>query len=118
MGKRAGRRLFEAAEILKAIANPVRLSILQSLSGRELCVGELVKLSGVGESTVSRHLSRMRNAGILDSRKQKNSVYYRIRAATVSVIRKNVEFILINKVRKLKSLCRTVSRSVLKNRRK
>ena len=71
--------VFEArAEIMKALAHPARLMFLEALSEGEMCVCELQELSGTAMPTVSRHLSQMKNAGIVDSRREGNQVYYRL----------------------------------------
>ncbi|HRY84022.1 MAG TPA: metalloregulator ArsR/SmtB family transcription factor [Candidatus Cloacimonadota bacterium] len=66
------------ALIMKAMAHPTRLFILDKLNEKEHCVCELQELIGSDMSTVSRHLSVLRNAGIVDSRKHNNQVYYRL----------------------------------------
>lgn len=64
------------AEIIKAMAHSSRLLILDKLREREYCVCELQELIGADMSTVSRHLAVLRNAGIIDSRKHNNQVFY------------------------------------------
>jgi DNA-binding transcriptional ArsR family regulator len=75
---------FEArAEILKAMAHPSRLFILDELSRGERCVGDLTAMIGVDTSTVSKHLSILKNAGIVDTDKRGVQVYYRLNAPCV-----------------------------------
>jgi DNA-binding transcriptional ArsR family regulator len=70
---------YEAmAVIMKAMAHPTRLFILDMLKQREHCVCELQKQIGADMSTVSKHLSVLKNAGIIDSRKQNNQVFYNL----------------------------------------
>ncbi|HPA58011.1 MAG TPA: metalloregulator ArsR/SmtB family transcription factor [bacterium] len=64
--------------ILKALANEARLMIVDSLKDREITVGELTELLKLDQSTVSKHLSVLYNAGILDYRKDGNLVYYQL----------------------------------------
>jgi len=64
--------------ILKALANEARLMIVDSLKEREITVGELTELLKLDQSTVSKHLSVLYNAGIVDYRKNGNLVYYRL----------------------------------------
>lgn len=66
------------AKILKAMAHPTRLFIIDKLKEKEHCVCELTELIGADMSTVSKHLSVMKSAGILATRKEKNTIYYRI----------------------------------------
>ncbi len=71
------------AAILKAMAHPSRLKMVGALEKRELSVGELQGLVGHDLSTVSRHLSLLRSAGLLESRRKGNQVFYRLRVPCV-----------------------------------
>lgn len=77
----AQRTKYEGrAKILKALAHPARLLIVDVLAtDGEQCVCDLTKLVGSDMSTVSRHLSELRSAGIVDSSKRGQMVYYRLR---------------------------------------
>jgi len=75
---------FEArAKIMKAMAHPSRLFILEELSKGERCVCELTEMIGTDISTVSKHLSILKNAGIVDTDKRGLQVYYRLTAPCV-----------------------------------
>jgi len=65
-------------EILKALANEARLMVVEKLKKKEYSVGELTKLLELDQSTVSKHLSVLYNAGIVDYRKEGNLVFYRL----------------------------------------
>ncbi|MCX7959112.1 MAG: metalloregulator ArsR/SmtB family transcription factor [Deltaproteobacteria bacterium] len=78
MKNRLGQVYEVRARILKAMAHPARLFIIDKLKQKEYCVCELTELVGSDVSTVSKHLSVMKNAGILTTRKEKNTVYYGI----------------------------------------
>jgi ArsR family transcriptional regulator len=70
---------YEAmAVVMKAMAHPTRLFILDMLNEREHCVCELQEQIGADMSTVSKHLAVLKNAGIIDSRKVNNQVWYRL----------------------------------------
>ena len=58
------------AEIIKALAHPTRLFIVDELSRGERCVCELTDMIGVEMPTVSRHLGVLRSAGIIDDEKR------------------------------------------------
>ena len=76
---------YEArAKIIKAMAHPTRLFIVDELarSGKR-CVCELTEMIGVDMSTVSRHLAMLRNAGIIEDEKRGAQVYYRLRVRCV-----------------------------------
>lgn len=71
------------ATITKALAHPTRLFILDELARREHCVQDLTKMIGVEMPTVSRHLSVLKSAGILQDEKRGARVFYRVRTACV-----------------------------------
>src|SRR5689334_19294154 len=71
------------ARVLKALAHPTRLFIVNELFRGERCVYELTEMIGVEMPTVSRHLSLLRNAGILDDEKRGAQVFYRLRLSCV-----------------------------------
>ncbi|MEJ2721458.1 MAG: metalloregulator ArsR/SmtB family transcription factor [bacterium] len=71
------RALFNAqATVLKALAHPTRLFIVDRLRGGEKCVCELTAMIGVDVSTVSKHLSILKNAGIVRDDKRGTQVFY------------------------------------------
>jgi DNA-binding transcriptional ArsR family regulator len=71
------------ARIIKALAHPTRLFIVDELSRGERCVNDLTDMIGVEMPTVSRHLSVLRNAGILEDEKRGAQVFYRLRVPCV-----------------------------------
>jgi ArsR family transcriptional regulator len=72
------------AVILKALAHPARLFMVDELSRRELCVGDLKDLVELDTSTVSKHLSVLKNAGIVEDNKRGLQVFYKIKHACVT----------------------------------
>jgi DNA-binding transcriptional ArsR family regulator len=73
---------LEIALRLKALADPVRVklvSLLFSSAEGEECSRDLALAVGLGESTVSHHLSQLRRAGLIDSERRGMSVYHRPR---------------------------------------
>ena len=76
--------LFEArARIIKALAHPSRLFIVDRLSQRDYCVQELAEMIEADISTVSKHLSVLRNAGIVKDEKDGQKVYYKLNCPCV-----------------------------------
>jgi ArsR family transcriptional regulator len=71
------------ARIIKALAHPTRLFIVDELSRGERCVCELTDLIGVEMPTVSRHLSLLKSVGILEDEKRGPQVFYRLQAPCV-----------------------------------
>ena len=71
------------ARILKALAHPSRMFIVDKLSEQPHCVCELTAMIGADTSTVSKHLSILRDAGIIADRKQGTTVYYSLEAPCI-----------------------------------
>ena len=71
------------ARIIKALAHPTRLFIVDELARGERCVCELTDMVGVEMPTVSRHLSQLKAAGILEDEKRGSQVFYRLRVPCV-----------------------------------
>ncbi len=73
-------KVYEArARIIKALAHPSRLMMLDILQEGERCVCELTEKVGADQSTVSRHLALLKNTGLVEDRKDGVMVYYRLR---------------------------------------
>ena len=68
----------EAARLLRALANERRLMILCQLADGERSVGELLPLVGLSQSALSQHLAVLREEGIVATRRESQSVRYRI----------------------------------------
>ena len=66
------------AELLKAVAHPARLMMVDALAEGEKCVCELQELVGSAMPTVSQHLAKMKSAGIVAGRRDGNRIYYRL----------------------------------------
>ena len=65
-------------EILKALANPVRMIVVEALSHGDLCVRDLNKLVGVRQPTLSRHLIQLKKAGLVTERRQGSRVFHHL----------------------------------------
>ena len=75
----------EFMSITRALADPNRVRILLALRRRELCVCQITELFGLAPSTVSKHLSILHHAGLIQSRKAERWVYYRLPDQTAPV---------------------------------
>ncbi len=64
---------------IRGIAHPVRFMILYSLLKDELSVSDLSEYTGASQSVTSQHLSKMKESGILENRKESNKVFYFIK---------------------------------------
>jgi DNA-binding transcriptional ArsR family regulator len=75
---------FEArAKIVKAMAHPTRLFIVDELSRGQRCVCELTEMIGADMSTVSKHLAVLKSVGIVHDTKRGAQVYYTLRCPCV-----------------------------------
>ena len=83
MNARSRSRFEARAKIIKAMAHPARLMIVDELARRERCVCELTAMVGSDVSTVSKHLSVLRNAGIVRDEKRGSKVYYILRTPCI-----------------------------------
>lgn len=70
--------------VFKALGHPVRLKLVREVAKGERCACELVELAGLAGSTVSRHLSVLREAGIIGEEKRGQRVYYRLELRSVA----------------------------------
>ena len=78
------RAIFDArARVIKALAHPTRLFIMDELSRGEHCVCELAEMVDADVSTVSKHLTVLRSAGIVSDDKRGLQVFYRLRCPCI-----------------------------------
>jgi ArsR family transcriptional regulator len=69
--------MIQVTDISRALSDANRVRAVSALRGRELCVCQIVELLELAPSTVSKHLSILRQAGLVESRKNGRWVYYR-----------------------------------------
>ena len=93
---------------LKAIAQPTRLRILYFLKDGEKCQCEIIPKMKEDQSNISRHLTHMRDLGILESRREGVSIYYKIKDKKIfsllSLVDEIVKTELKEKARQVKIL--------------
>ncbi|MCF7816347.1 MAG: metalloregulator ArsR/SmtB family transcription factor [Kiritimatiellales bacterium] len=88
---------YEAkARILKALAHPVRLWMAEQLAGGERCVCEFVDVLDLDFSTVSKHLSVLKQAGIVADDKRGKQVFYSLRVPCILNFMHCVEEVIQN----------------------
>jgi ArsR family transcriptional regulator len=96
------------SDFLRTIAQPTRLRILYFLKDGEKCACEIIPQMKEDQSNISRHLTHMKDAGILESRKEGVSVYYKIKDRRVftllSLVDEMVKAEIKEKARKVKIL--------------
>jgi len=83
MNKSIKLRYEAQAKIIKAMAHPSRLLIIDELHKQERCVGELTEMIGADTSTVSKHLSVLKNAGLVADEKRGNAIFYTLRCPCI-----------------------------------
>jgi len=83
MANRVNTKHEAWAKVIKAIAHPSRLFIIEELNKGEQCVGELTEMIGADASTVSKHLSVLKNAGLVMVEKRGNSIFYSLRVPCI-----------------------------------
>lgn len=83
MDKSIKERFEARAKIMKALAHSTRLFLVDELSRGERCVCELTEMVGADMSTVSKHLSVLKSAGIVADDKRGLQVYYRLKMTCV-----------------------------------
>jgi DNA-binding transcriptional ArsR family regulator len=83
MSEKDKARFETRARIIKALAHPTRLFIVDQLSHGERCVCELGEMIDADISTVSRHLSVLKSVGIVDDEKRGLQVWYRLRVPCI-----------------------------------
>lgn len=80
-------RLDTAANMLKAIAHPMRIAILKHLEGgKKLTVTEIHELLSIEQSTTSHHLGILRDKGVLCSKREGKNTYYYLKYEILSQI--------------------------------
>lgn len=72
------RNIRDMAVVFKALGHPARVKIVRALADGEKCVRDLVEAAGFGWSTVSRHLSVLREAGVVTDEKRGQQVIYQM----------------------------------------
>ena len=73
----------ERAKVMKALAHPSRLFIVDELSRGERCVCELTEMIGADVSTVSIHLALLKQAGVVIDERRGQQVFYRLRVRCI-----------------------------------
>lgn len=102
------------AKIIAVLANPKRLEIIDLLADSEKTVSELATSLGITQAATSQHLAVMRKAGVVETRKDGNFVYYRLadlRIATAcGVMSRAVLDLLVSQQEKLRPVLAVAQR--------
>jgi ArsR family transcriptional regulator len=73
----------ERAKVLKAIAHPMRILIIDALKNEDRCGRDLCALGQISQSNVSRHLAMLKRVGIISDRRIKTRVFFRLETPSV-----------------------------------
>ena len=84
----------QARALLKALADPIRLQLVESLSTGERCVCELTEQLALGQSKLSFHLKVLKDAGLLSARQQGRWTYYALRPAAIAELQRWLDQLL------------------------
>jgi DNA-binding transcriptional ArsR family regulator len=76
--KTMSRKAGQAAALMRSLSHEARLRVLCELSDGERNVGELVKHSGLSQSALSQHLARLREDGVVATRRDAQTIYYSV----------------------------------------
>lgn len=107
--KTTQKRLYEMkAEIIQAAAHPIRIAIIEYLGKGEQCVCDIVEHVDAQRSNVSRHLTLMLKAGVLECRKEGLKVFYRIKTPCILDFLGCVEKILHERVKSEVALLKAI----------
>lgn len=80
------RRSADVAGMLKVMANSHRLCILCELNGGERSVSALEEIVGVSQSALSQHLAKLRESGVVTTRRDGQTIYYSLSDARVETL--------------------------------
>ncbi len=101
------KNLYAAkAEVIKALAHPTRLWMAEQLASGEMCVCEFVDQVGADFSTISKHLSVLKKAGIVEDDKRGKQVYYKLKVPCVLNFMECVEAVIANNAKEQAALVR------------
>ena len=98
MTKNATDKFRLRAEVMKALGHPTRLFIVDELSKGEKCVCELTAMIGADTSTVSKHLSVLKNSGLVTDDKRGLQVYYNLTTPCVMNFMSCVENVIRERI--------------------
>jgi len=96
------------SEIIKAVAHPYRIAILDFLKDGEQCVCDIAERVGAERSNVSRHLSVMVSSGVLEYRKEELKVIYKLKTPCILDFFSCVTGVLKNRAKENEKMLKTL----------
>jgi ArsR family transcriptional regulator len=100
-------------KILSALSDPTRLEIIEFLGEEERCVCEIVPAFGRAQSTISKHLSILNEAGILERRIDGKRTLYRVKNPKLFDLLREVDALALDEISELKKAERSLIASVI-----
>ena len=95
--------MLEILNITKALSDENRVRALMMLAGGELCVCQIIEMLGLAPSTVSKHMSILRQSGLVQVRKQGRWMYYGLAGKDAPVqIKQAIDWVISNTTNDLK----------------
>jgi DNA-binding transcriptional ArsR family regulator len=73
--------MHQAADLFRALADPTRLAVFESVAAKEMSVSQLTAQFDVSQPAISQHLASLRNSGLVSQRKEGRHMYYRAEPA-------------------------------------
>lgn len=98
------------ADFIRALAHPMRLQIIELLKKGEQNVGSIVKALGIQQSSLSRHLTILKDSGILKARQQGLLIYYDIEDYDIFKVLKPVRVLLCKRLKKTEGALRSLEK--------
>jgi ArsR family transcriptional regulator len=98
--------------MLRALSDPTRLEIIEYLSAGERCVCEIIPAFKRSQSTISKHLNILYEAGIVDRRIDGKRTLYRIRNPRIFNLLKEVDAIVLDQITELRDAGRVLEASI------
>lgn len=98
------------ADFLKALSHPLRLQIIEFLKNGEKNVGNIIKALGIPQSSLSRHLTILREAGVLKSRQQGTVIYYNIEDHNIFHVLRPIAEMLRKKLKKTETVLNSLGK--------
>ncbi len=98
------------ADFLRALSHPVRLKVIETLKNGEKSVGVLVKQLGIQQSSLSRHLIALRDAGLLKSRQERTTVFYNIQDHDIFHVLRPIAVMLRKKFKESEKVLSTLGK--------
>ena len=103
--KKTKMTVDDKVKVFKALAHSVRLRIVEKLADGEHCVCDILELFEIDTSTLSRHLSVLKNAGVVADEKRGKNVYYRLKCPCILSVGECLEKVYSQPSKHFSSVC-------------